>query len=202
MPTTWLIETLKSVVDCADPKTKICTLKDLTNKYLAEITKKVKSAGKTPQATMRACLQELRDEGFVKFLGEKDRKKQGTYLLQPINIDIDKLQKNSKQSKGERLIAQILTDMGIDFTQEKKFADLKHKTYLRFDFYFEIQGRGFLIEFDGKQHREPVEFFGGEKAFVETKIRDEIKNEYARRHNMPLIRIDNPDISVIKRMIK
>jgi len=34
-----------------------------------------------------------------------------------------------------------------------------------------------MIEYDGRQHSEPVDKFGGEQALLETQERDRIKNE-------------------------
>lgn len=46
-----------------------------------------------------------------------------------------------------------------------------------------------LVEFDGPQHEKPYEYFGGELHFQETQYNDNLKNEYARAHNIPLVRI-------------
>jgi very-short-patch-repair endonuclease len=46
-----------------------------------------------------------------------------------------------------------------------------------------------VIEYDGIQHYQPIETFGGEKAFKSTKIRDEIKNTYCRENGIKMIRI-------------
>ena len=47
----------------------------------------------------------------------------------------------------------------------------------------------YLIEYDGKQHFEPIEFYGGEKHFEEIKIRDSIKNQYCFENNIKLLRL-------------
>ena len=46
-----------------------------------------------------------------------------------------------------------------------------------------------LIEFDGPQHIKPSNYFGGEKEFKKLQRNDNLKNEYARTHNIPLVRI-------------
>ena len=46
-----------------------------------------------------------------------------------------------------------------------------------------------LIEYDGKQHFEPIDFFGGEDGFRKTQERDKIKNAYCKSHNIPLLRL-------------
>ena len=46
-----------------------------------------------------------------------------------------------------------------------------------------------LIEFDGPQHFVAVAHFGGETALKQTQENDKIKNEYAFKHNISLVRI-------------
>ena len=60
-----------------------------------------------------------------------------------------------------------------------------------FDFY--LTKHNICVEYDGIQHFESVEYFGGEQVFNETKIRDEIKNEYCKNNNIHLIRISYKD---------
>lgn len=58
---------------------------------------------------------------------------------------------------------------------------------MRFDFY--LPQYNTLIEYDGKQHFEPIEFFGGEEKFNKLQENDKIKNEYCKNNKIPLIRI-------------
>ena len=46
-----------------------------------------------------------------------------------------------------------------------------------------------MIEYDGLQHFRPVGIFGGEKAFQQNKLRDELKTLYCRNNNIRIIRI-------------
>ena len=46
-----------------------------------------------------------------------------------------------------------------------------------------------LLEYDGQQHYESIEYFGGEEAFEKNQIRDEIKNNYCKEHNIKLVRL-------------
>jgi hypothetical protein len=50
-----------------------------------------------------------------------------------------------------------------------------------------------IIEYDGIQHYEPVELFGGIDEFEKTKIKDKIKNEYCLKNNILLYRISYKD---------
>ena len=46
-----------------------------------------------------------------------------------------------------------------------------------------------LIEYDGKQHFEQIDYFGGENGFLYTQHNDKIKNYYCNDNNIELIRI-------------
>jgi hypothetical protein len=45
------------------------------------------------------------------------------------------------------------------------------------------------IEYHGKQHDEPINFFGGEKAFIKNQERDLKKKQKAKKHNTLLIEV-------------
>ena len=51
-----------------------------------------------------------------------------------------------------------------------------------------------LIEFDGRQHHEPVEVFGGLEGFKKTVYSDKLKNEYCRKNGIPLLRLTEKDL--------
>ena len=94
------------------------------------------------------------------------------------------------QSFGESCVKSILEDMDVEFQSQYIFDDCKNIYVLRFDFGIlyndELIG---LIEYDGKQHFEPIEYFGGESGFKRTQQRDKIKNAYCKAHNIPLLRL-------------
>ena len=94
------------------------------------------------------------------------------------------------QSAGEEYIEGILNDMKVEFETQYTFADCKYINLLRFDFAIIQNGKLLgLIEYDGKQHFEPIEFFGGQEGFEETKRRDAIKNAYCKSNDIPLLRL-------------
>ena len=70
---------------------------------------------------------------------------------------------------------------------------------LRFDFY--LNKYNTLIEFDGQQHFRPVDFFNGEEGFRLTQLRDNIKNEYCKNNNIPLLRISYKEINNIENIL-
>ena len=90
-------------------------------------------------------------------------------------------------SKGEKAIAKHLKDNDMDFIEQHRFENCKHKITLPFDFY--LPKLNIAIEYDGIQHFEVVEYFGGLDGFIDTKIRDTIKNIYCKDNNIKLIRI-------------
>lgn len=94
------------------------------------------------------------------------------------------------QSSGERCVLSVLEECCISFVEQYSFSDCKYKQSLRFDFaIFNDERLIYLIEYDGKQHFEPIEWFGGIEGFKKTKIRDNIKNEFCKNRNIPLLRL-------------
>lgn len=94
------------------------------------------------------------------------------------------------QSFGESYIKTALENMNVEFQPQYTFNDCKNVYILRFDFGILHNGKLLgLIEYDGKQHFEPIEFFGGENGFNKTQERDKIKNTYCQTHNIPLLRL-------------
>jgi len=79
-------------------------------------------------------------------------------------------------------------------------SDNQYKKALQFDFY--LPERNACIEYDGKQHYEPVDYFGGEKAFRLSLIRDGIKTAYCKEKGIPLLRIPYWDRGNINSILK
>ena len=64
------------------------------------------------------------------------------------------------QSSGEAKILDFLNKQGIKYKYQKKFDDCVHIYKLPFDFYIlnPLTNTWFLLEFQGRQHFEPVKF--------------------------------------------
>ena len=92
-------------------------------------------------------------------------------------------------SKGVRDIISILEDRKIKYNREHYYKDCKNVNYLRFDFY--LPDYNILIEYDGRQHFEVVDIWGGEEGLKKTKINDNIKNDYCKKNGIPLLRISH-----------
>ena len=117
-----------------------------------------------------------------------------------VYLETDNLRKQyscgcSISSKGERKIEEILSLNNISFIKEKRFSDLifeDTKKLARFDFYVD---NSYLIEFDGRQHFiQSNGIYDNEEKFKRTQEHDKIKNDYCKKHNIPLIRIPFTEI--------
>lgn len=58
-----------------------------------------------------------------------------------------------------------------------------------------------LIEFQGKQHEQPIEHFGGEKQFKVQQEHDRRKREYAKLHKIKLLEIWHYDRNNIEKIL-
>ena len=105
-----------------------------------------------------------------------------------------------KESEGEKIIRQFLLENKISFEYNYKFTNCKYKRKLPFDFY--ISQYNTCIEYDGRQHFEPIRFFGGTNGFEKLKIKDKIKTQYCLDNNIKLIRIPYTKIKNIEYIIK
>lgn len=89
------------------------------------------------------------------------------------------------KSKGEEKIIQILIQNNISFIKEKTFNTCKDEKELPFDFYINNK---YIIEYDGKQHYDPKHAWNSFR-YEQTKKHDEIKTQWCKENNIPLIRI-------------
>lgn len=98
----------------------------------------------------------------------------------------------------EEKISQLLNQLNFTFERQKTFPDCinpKTNKHLKFDFYLPYYNC--CIEYDGQQHFNSINYFGGEKSLKATQYRDEIKNKYCKTHNIKLIRIPYTEQSKI-----
>ncbi len=97
-----------------------------------------------------------------------------------------------KETLGERNVRQWLEQNNIEYVYQHKFDDCKDTYVLPFDFFLPNFNK--LIEYDGKQHFEPVDFANkgiewAKEKFELTKHHDNIKNEYCKNNGISLLRI-------------
>ena len=105
------------------------------------------------------------------------------------NIKSDKsiyLRRGKKYvSHMEKLIKQILTEMGLSYEFDKQFWGTSVEQY-KYDFY--LSKTGHIIEYDGEQHFEPCGCFEG-YSFTRYRHNDNVKNDYCLETSTPLLRL-------------
>lgn len=89
--------------------------------------------------------------------------------------------------KGETVITKLLDTLNIEYEYQKTFSDLKDKSCLSYDFF--IPAQNILIEYQGKQHYQPINYFGGETKFKNQQKHDLMKLGYAKEHGYTLITV-------------
>lgn len=87
-------------------------------------------------------------------------------------------------SHGERKIHRYLQSIGVKYIPQKRFEGCVYKKPLPFDFYFPEYNA--CVEYNGEQHYRPFKHFGGEKDFLETKLRDSIKKDFCKNNDIDL----------------
>ena len=106
-----------------------------------------------------------------------------------------------KASRGEIKIYEILSAAGLNFKEEYSFPDLvsNNGRPLRFDFaVFDDDGKlDFLIEYQGKQHYEPSQKFGGKKGLYQQQFNDNQKRRFCALHDFKLIEIPYTEENLI-----
>lgn len=104
-------------------------------------------------------------------------------------------------SDGERIIKDFLEEAKIYFIYQYRFDGLvgMNGGLLSYDFY--LPNKNVLIEFQGEQHEQPVEYFGGKEKFKIQQEHDKRKREYAKEHNIELLEIWYWDYNNIEQIL-
>lgn len=93
------------------------------------------------------------------------------------------------KSWGEKIISYLLVENNIPFETEYSFSNCYHKDKnkpLRFDFFV---NNSYVIEFDGRQHFMENSWSSSSEKLKDLQVRDQIKNKYCLKNNIPIIRI-------------
>ncbi|MTI62267.1 MAG: DUF2726 domain-containing protein [Firmicutes bacterium] len=107
-----------------------------------------------------------------------------------------------EKSKGEDRIKSYLKKRNIDFHREFSFDNCRDTDVLRFDFaVFKDGDLKCLIEYQGRQHFKPINFFGSEEGLKRRQKRDNIKRKYCRKNNIPLIEIKYWSLEIIEEVL-
>src|SRR5699024_3300083 len=105
----------------------------------------------------------------------------------PISLLIGTGCPSCNSSKGEKQVEKYLKENLIPYKAQHTFNGCRYKKELPFDFYLPTLNTA--IEYDGIQHFEPVNIFGGKESFELQMIKDNIKNIYCKNKGIKLIRI-------------
>ena len=89
-------------------------------------------------------------------------------------------------SKGSRDLLDILKKILSNVSIEEEHLLLDFRFY-RLDFYFELDERKIGVEYQGKQHLEKVDYFGGEEHFKKQKKWDKDKREICQYLGIELV---------------
>lgn len=117
---------------------------------------------------------------------------------------------NCNMTRGELKVAQWLINNKINFKPEKTFDNFKSEKGWAYRFDFAVYDENeliLLIEYDGVQHFEPVDFANkGEewavKNYLKTIHRDEIKNNYCKEKGIELLRIPYTKFNEIETILQ
>lgn len=102
-------------------------------------------------------------------------------------------------SKGELMIADILTEMNIMYDTQHTIPTLPGK---RYDFMFVYENADILIEFDGIQHFQQIPFFSSSlEDYAKRQQSDVEKTYHAAKAGYYLIRIDYKQINCLREHI-
>ena len=104
---------------------------------------------------------------------------------------------NGYMSVGELVVDKTIQDL---FYEREKPVCINGRN-LRFDFYFELGGRRFAVEFDGNQHFNPAFTDSHGTTFEKRRELDLLKNEYCEKNGISLLRINESQRSSIQEMI-
>lgn len=103
----------------------------------------------------------------------------------------------ASKSSGEIKTEQALQEAGLNYIYNYILSDFSR--YAPFDFGILDKDNNLicLLEFDGEQHFNSVEHFGGEEKLKEQQERDARKNKYCSDHGIKLKRISYVDYDKI-----
>lgn len=104
---------------------------------------------------------------------------------------LEMLSSETYQSKFEKVVSEFLDRNNICYERQKTFTGLVGVggNLLSYDFCININNNLYLIECNGLQHYEAVDFFGGNQVFGRQQVHDYRKRKFAQDHNYPFLAI-------------
>lgn len=106
------------------------------------------------------------------------------------------------RSHGEIKIENYLNNLNIEYKSFYRISidkNINPKGYAEIDFY--IPSMNLFIEYNGRQHYIPIEYFGGSLELEHQQKRDEFVREYCKRNNIRLLEIPYTDESNIDNIL-
>lgn len=106
------------------------------------------------------------------------------------------------ESKGERRVSRFLDKLKVNYKTEYRIDECRDLLPLPFDFAVFLDRKlVYLIEYEGEQHFIPAECWGGIDNMLSMQRRDEIKRDYCKKKNIPLIEIPYWDMEEIENIL-
>lgn len=96
----------------------------------------------------------------------------------------------SVMSKGEIIAQRWLEEHDFIYELHKSFEDCLSVKGNRLNFDFYLPNDNVLIECNGIQHYESIDFFGGDERFTEQKSNDKLKKQYAESNGFKYLVLD------------
>jgi very-short-patch-repair endonuclease len=124
--------------------------------------------------------------------------KHGSFYQKPtVHIHAKSNCPECNTTKGEEAISIWLNNKGIKYIfQHKVQID---NSYHYYDFY--LPEHNIIIEFNGKQHYEPIKFFGGQNMFEYLQSRDKIKEQYCLNNQIRLLIFSYKELNQIENLL-
>lgn len=107
-----------------------------------------------------------------------------------------------KVSRGIKEIQKFFKKYNITTMTEYTIKSCMYKRQLYFDIaIFDKENLVCLIEYDGQQHFKSIPIFGGDERYIESRIKDQIKNKFCEDNNIPFIRIAFDQMKELEKML-
>lgn len=105
------------------------------------------------------------------------------------------------KSLGEQKVLDYLIEHNIRYTLQKKFKGLVGEGNKALSYDFFLPELRTLVEVNGKQHYQPIEYYGGEAKFRQQQEHDRRKKQYALDNNYSLLEIKYNQIKKIDEIL-
>lgn len=102
---------------------------------------------------------------------------------------------NCSVSYGENYVCEILDRYNISYVQHKTFDDCVSDIGYKLSYDVYVPDRNLLVECQGLQHYEAIDFFGGEPQFKIRQRHDFLKRNYAEQRGFRFLELDCRKVS-------